>query len=151
MADRRTARAGSPRRHAPTQYPQGWVWAWTERAMRLRAWGPAMHVELHVDDYQGGDRGLARTWAVGQGRIDVYADDDRADVLATVLHELAHVAVGPGVAHAPPWRWAFAAAVRELTGHAITRSWWPRADQRKLDERATEAVRRWFAKRGEMP
>lgn len=58
--------------------------------------------------------------AWGHHRITLTAGTDRADALATLIHELAHCATGhEDGPHGDAWRSTFVAAAEELTGRSI--------------------------------
>lgn len=58
--------------------------------------------------------------AYGKRRIVLTAGTNRADALATLVHELAHCAVGyAGGPHSDAWRSTFVAAAEELSGRSI--------------------------------
>lgn len=84
--------------------------------------------------------------AYGKTRFVITAGHDRADALATILHEIAHCAAGShcaagykGGAHGDGWRSVFASGVHELTGE--TPSGKTKTD---IHQAAIECVRHWL-------
>lgn len=88
------------------------------RYAKLKAWeqdlsGCACTIRLSVNNQISS--GLA--WgSSGEGRFTVTAGSDIADVHATILHELAHLAAPPESHHGIQWRLFFRAAVAEVIG-----------------------------------
>jgi hypothetical protein len=81
----------------------------------LEAWERPVNAVLWV---ARSDREESTGWANQEtGEILVTAGTDEADGYATLLHELAHLAVGwQTVQHTPRWRAAFLDAAEEVLG-----------------------------------
>jgi hypothetical protein len=86
-----------------------------------------------------------QTWSTGhawyrQRRFVVTAGTDYADALATILHEITHVATADDRGHGPAWRACFADAVEEVTGERPVCT----GDRFEYHKACTEVVRRWL-------
>lgn len=84
----------------------------------------------------------------GSGRILVRVGDDFADALATLLHEMAHIAAWPEgdePHHSRRWRLAYTAACLEVTGVRVS----PDQGQCRIDRAVREAMRERYIKTSE--
>lgn len=133
-------------------YPQQWLRAWARPLERLGAFGGVplrVEYEFLVEWRPGHDRrrssGLAFQLGSGVGRVIVRAGTWQADALATLVHELAHVALGPNTGHGSRWARTFVDAVYELTGEEVRTG---RRDVESIDWDATTAIDGWLARRG---
>jgi len=134
-----------------------WLWRWMRRCRRLKAWRCGIYAPLKVDiRYAPTSIGYAIPEERGIGPIGVTAGWWPADALATLLHELAHLACGPWHGHDEKWRQIFKAATYELTGVRVRDPKGPRywkgedrGDRRwRLDKAVTLAIQESFDRRG---
>jgi hypothetical protein len=87
-------------------------WAHTWR--NLAAWGAQLPATFKIVPHKG-QRRLGRADCLKR-QAEILVTGQLAEDLATVLHELAHLAAPNYVRHEEPWRLMFAAAVAEATG-----------------------------------
>lgn len=123
---------------------QRWVQLPTFRLAFWR-WHRA-HLRVVVRDGRGGDRAKSTGETLVTGTsIDVVVrvGEDFADAVATLLHEMAHVVVGPcgGRPHGATWHAVYAAAA----GEALGASGLERRTQGALDQAVREAARAKFS------
>lgn len=79
----------------------------------------------------------------GQGRFVVTAGTDEGDALATILHEIAHLAAWEH-GHGPGWRSVFADAVQEVTGERPVMT----GSKREAHDACGDVMRKWLTNSG---
>lgn len=110
-------RAARPQRYQV----KGAIWGRDVVDTTGRLWPAETHIGEGVDGpvyYDEPAKARTSGHAYGTRRIALTAGTDRADALATLLHELAHCAC-PRESHGDGWRSTFVAAVEELTGRSL--------------------------------
>lgn len=95
-----------------------------ERWQRLRSWGLVLNCSLNIKrSSRRPDHGWAYPERYGKGKVVIYLDPvapvDGAANQALLLHEMAHIAAGPGEHHSIKWRELFIAACDEILGEHI--------------------------------
>lgn len=76
----------------------------------------------------------------------VTAGRDKADALATLLHEMAHAAVGFSIHHRPPWRAIFVDAAEEVVGTKIQPRRTASATTAQLHRAVRDALALWIGR-----
>jgi hypothetical protein len=87
-----------------------WAYNWRN----LAAWGAQLPATFKIVPHKGQQR-LGRADCLKR-TAEILVTGELAEDLATVLHELAHLAVPNYVQHEEPWREMFVAAVAEACG-----------------------------------
>lgn len=91
---------------------------------RLKTWGQILDCTLNIKkSSDNGDHGWAYPAKNGKGKVVCYVRGfepvDGAANQALLLHEMAHIAAGPGEHHSLRWRELFIAACDEILGGRI--------------------------------
>lgn len=113
-----------------------WASVW---ARDLRTWGrPLTEVNVVVKERRGRlGSGLARPVC---REVIIRAGSDIPDGLATILHELAHVAAPGGDHHGERWRRLYTDAVCEVTGIPVC----PEGTKTELERSCRDALASWW-------
>ena len=119
---------------------------WANQWRSLAAWSAPIPMQVNVKPHKG-TRRVGVAWCY-QGRANVYVTGNLAFDLATVLHELAHLAAPNSEHHGERWKAIFARAVAEACGVD--------ADEFEidvvitdLDKQAQEAIASWLMRSGQ--
>lgn len=118
---------------------------WAERWRSLSAWRAVIPMQLKFEPYKRGFVGIAHSH---KGLAKIRLTGKLAHDLATVLHELAHLAAPNSEHHGEHWRKLFVAAAVEALGgpddYEIDD-----VNYSELDKQVEDAVRAWLKRTGQ--
>lgn len=117
---------------------------WANAWINLTTWGrPLTEASFAFKPYEKGRLGCA--WTIRR-EIEIRETGKLACDLATVLHELAHLAVPGADRHSDRWRVAFCRGAQEATGIAISDT----GSIHMLDRQAESACQAWLVRSGQI-
>lgn len=116
--------------------------SWADQWRTLRAWG--RNLEEVTFTFKPHRRGPLGSACSVTRDAEIRETHDLADDLATILHELAHLAVPGCEQHGTRWRVAFSAAVKEVTGGVVAD-----AEIHLIDRQARDYVKQWLTASGQ--
>lgn len=119
---------------------------WAERWRSLAAWRAVIPMRLTFKRYKGHGR-VGTAWS-HQGRAQVNLTGDLGHDLATVLHELAHLAAPDSEHHGARWRELLVAAAVEAFGGSVD-EYDTTGNYAELDEQVEDAAADWLTRTGQ--
>lgn len=120
---------------------------WANRWRSLAAWRGQVAMKITVKTRKTRRR-VGSAWS-HEGRAIVYVTNDLGHDLATVLHELAHLAAPNSEHHGEHWRTLFVAAAVEVFGGSIDDYEIDDINFTELDRQIEEAARDWLKRTGQ--
>lgn len=118
---------------------------WAERWRSLSAWRAVIPMRITFKTRKT-KRRSGTAWS-HEGRAVVYMTTNLVYDLATVLHELAHLAAPDSEHHGPHWRALFVAAAVEALGGPD--DYEVDVNITELDAQVEDAVRAWLKRTGQ--
>lgn len=119
---------------------------WADRWCSLAAWRAPITMRVKFKPHKG--RGRLGVAYSREGRCQVNLTGDLGHDLATVLHELAHLAAPDSEHHGDRWRELFVAAAVEAFGGSVD-DYDTDVTLHALDEQIEHAARDWLKRSGQ--